>query len=169
MTVPLPVVLGHEFVSDVVKIGSEVTKVKVGDRVVAEHVIGCGTCFYCLQGKRNLCKTPTVIGLHRQGALAEYLAVPQELVYMLPEEFSYDKGVLVEPFSIAVYAVRNTQVRVGDTVAVVGQGPIGLLVYQVVKSAGATVFGFDSHKSRLQFAKNHKYIFQGRYYQRWVS
>lgn len=161
MIVPLPLVLGHEFVGDVVKIGSGVTKVKVGDRVVAEHVIGCGICLYCQQGKRNLCKTPMVIGLHKAGALAEYLAIPSELVYTLPNELSYDQGVLVEPLSIAVYAVRNTQVRVGDTVAVVGQGPIGLLVDQVAKYAGATIFGFDRHKNRLQFAQKQGYIFQG--------
>jgi L-gulonate 5-dehydrogenase len=161
MNVPLPLVLGHEFVGDVVKIGSDVTKVKVGDRAVAEHVIGCGTCLYCQQGKRNLCKTPIVIGLHRAGALAEYLTIPSELVYLLPDELSYDEGVLVEPLSIAAYAVRNTQVRVGDIVAVVGQGPIGLLVDQVAKKAGATVFGFDRHDNRLQFAQKHEYIFQG--------
>lgn len=161
MTVPLPVVLGHEFVGDVVKIGSEVKNVNVGDRVVAEHVIGCGTCPYCQQGKRNLCKTPIVIGLHRQGALAEYLAVPSDLVYILPQELSYDEGVLVEPLSIAVYTVRNTKVRVGDSVAVVGQGPIGLFTDKVAKAAGATVFGFDRHDSRLAFAKEYGYVYQG--------
>lgn len=161
MNVPLPLVLGHEFVGDVVRIGDGVTNVKVGDRAVAEHVIGCGTCLYCKQGKRNLCKSPTIIGLHIQGALAQYMKIPSELVYLLPSELSYDEGVLVEPLSIAVYAVRNTQVRVGDTVAVVGQGPIGLLVDQVAKSAGATVFGFDRHDQRLNFAKEHGYIFQG--------
>jgi len=161
MKVPMPLVMGHEFVGDVVKIGGMVTNVKVGDRAVAEHVIGCGTCFYCKQGKRNLCKTPTVIGLHTAGALAEYMKIPSELVYPLPTELTYDEGVLVEPLSIAVYAVRNTKLRVGDTVAVVGQGPIGLLVDQVAKTAGTTVFGFDRHESRLQFAKEHGYIFQG--------
>lgn len=161
MNVPLPLVLGHEFVGNVVKIGDEVINVKVGDRAVAEHVIGCGKCLYCQQGKRNLCKTPTVIGLHRTGALAEYLAISSELVYPLPNELSYDDGVLVEPLSIAVYAVQNTLIRVGDTVAVVGQGPIGLLVDQVAKKAGATVFGFDRHDQRLNFAKEHGYIFQG--------
>ena len=161
MSVPLPLILGHEFVGDVVKVGGGVTNVKVGDRAVAEHVIGCGKCFYCKQSKRNLCKNPTVIGLHTQGALAQYMKIPSELVYVLPNELSYDEGVLVEPLSIAVYAIRNTQVRVGDSVAVVGQGPIGLLVDQVAKIAGATVFGFDRHEQRLSFAKEHGYIFKG--------
>src|ERR1700733_2087243 len=100
MPVQTPLVLGHEFVGDVAKIGKNVTKVKVGDRAVAEHVIGCGKCLYCEEGKRNLCKNPTVLGLQRAGALAEYLVVPESLVYHLPEELSYDEGVLVEPLSI---------------------------------------------------------------------
>jgi len=161
MNVPLPLVMGHEFVGDVVKIGAAVKNIKIGDRAVAEHVIGCGACFYCKQGKRNLCKNPTVIGLHTAGALAEYMKIPSELVYSLPTDLTYDEGVLVEPLSIAVYAVRNTKLRVGDNVAVVGQGPIGLLVDQVAKTAGATVFGFDHHENRLQFAKERGYIYQG--------
>lgn len=161
MQVTTPLVLGHEFVGNVVQVGSQVTNVKVGDRAVAEHVIGCGKCRYCLQGKRNLCKTPTVIGLHRQGALAEYIAVPSDLVFKLPDELSFDEGVLVEPLSIAVYAVRKAGVTVGDEVAVVGQGPIGLLVDFVAKASGGMVFGFDRHDNRLSYAKEQKYIYQG--------
>jgi len=161
MPVQTPLVLGHEFVGDVAKIGKDVTKVKVGDRAVAEHVIGCGKCTYCNEGKRNLCKNPTVLGLHRQGALAEYLVVPENLIYRLPEELSYDDGVLVEPLSIAVYAVRKANVKVGDTVAVIGQGPIGLFVNQVAKTAGAEVYGFDKHENRIQFATDHQYIRKG--------
>jgi len=161
MPVQTPLVLGHEFVGDVAKVGKDVTKVKVGDRAVAEHVIGCGKCTYCDEGKRNLCKNPIVLGLHKQGALAEYLAVPEKLIYRLPEELSYDEGVLVEPISIAVYAVRKAEVRVGDAVAVIGQGPIGLFVDEVSKSAGATVYGFDKHDNRLQFATDHQFIHKG--------
>ena len=160
MKVPIPLIMGHEFVGDVAKIGRNVTNVKIGDRAVAEHVIGCGKCLYCQQGKRNLCKNPTVIGLHRPGALAEYLSAPADLVYTLPTELSYDEGVLTEPLSIAVYAVRHEHVKVGDTVAVVGQGPIGLMVDQVAKHAGTVVFGFDMHDDRLQFAQQHAYVFK---------
>lgn len=160
MVVPTPLVLGHEFVGDIVKVGEEVTSVMVGDRAVAEHVVGCGKCTYCLQGKRNLCKNPTVIGIHRPGALAEYVVLPGELVYKLPDELSYDEGVLVEPVSIAVYAVRKTYVDVGDRVAVVGQGPVGLLVDYVSKASGATVFGFDKHDNRLDYAKDQNYVFK---------
>lgn len=161
MNVPTPLVMGHEFVGDIVKVGAKVSHLKIGQRAVAEHVIGCGECIYCLQGKKNLCIKPTVIGLHRPGALAEYLSIPANLVYELPNELSYDEGVLVEPLSIAVYAVRKAGINVGDTVAVVGQGPIGLLVDYVAKNGGATVYGFDKHDNRLSYAKQNGYINEG--------
>lgn len=161
MNVQTPLVLGHEFVGDVVKVGSNVSNIKVGDRAVGEHVIGCGRCSYCFQGKRNLCKAPTIIGLNRQGALAEYISLPSDLVFRLPDELSYDEGVLIEPLSIAVYAVRKAGIEVGDTVAVVGQGPIGLLVDFVAKASGGSVFGFDKHDNRLAYAKNSGYIGRG--------
>ncbi len=159
MTVLTPLVMGHEFVGEVAGIGKDVTRVRLGDKATAEHVIGCGKCLYCREGKRNLCKKPTVIGLNRQGALAEYLAIPEELVYPLPQELSLDEGMLAEPLSIAVYAVRKANVLVGDSVAVIGQGPIGLFIDQVAKSAGARVIGFDKHDNRLEFAKKNRYIY----------
>lgn len=161
MQVATPLTLGHEFVGDVVKIGKKVTDIAVGDKAVAEHVIGCGQCLYCKEGKKNLCKNPTIIGLHRQGALAEYLAVPAELVYPLPKTLDYDAGVLVEPLSIAVYALSKTQVQRGTTVAVLGQGPIGLFLDMVATSIGAHVYGFDKHTNRLDFAKRQNYVMRG--------
>lgn len=161
MKVPTPLIMGHEFVGDVIKVGSNVTNVKVGDRAVAEHLIGCGKCWYCLRGEKNLCKTPTVLGLSRQGALAEYLSIPADLVFKLPDELSYDEGVLVEPLSIAVYAVRKSGMQVGDQVAVIGQGPIGLFVDLVAKASGGTVFGFDKHDNRIAYAVNSGYVRKG--------
>lgn len=161
MKVPAPLVLGHEFVGDIVRIGNKVTDIQVGDRAVAEHLIGCGKCLYCREGKRNLCKAPTIIGLNRQGALAEYISIPSELIFKLPTELSYDEGVLAEPLSIAVYAVRKSGVKVGDQIAVVGQGPIGLLVNFAAKASGGTVFGFDKHDNRLAYARSHDYVQKG--------
>jgi L-gulonate 5-dehydrogenase len=153
MQVPTPLVMGHEFVGDVVAVGTAVTQVKVGDRAVAEHVVGCGACWYCQKGRKNLCVKPVVIGLHRAGALAEYMAIPADLVFALPADLSYDEGVLVEPLSIAVYAVQKSGLKVGQSVAVVGQGPIGLFVDYVVKEAGGLVVGIDTIDARLQFAR----------------
>lgn len=158
MKVPTPLIMGHEFVGDIVKVGKKVSGLKVGMRAVAEHVIGCKECSYCQDGHKNICDNATVIGLHRPGALAEYLSLPAELVYELPDELSYDDGVLVEPISIAVYGVRRTHVDLGDAVAVVGQGPIGLFIDQVAKAAGALVFGIDVNDGRLEFAQKQKIV-----------
>ncbi len=155
MKVEYPLVMGHEFVGEIVKVGAGVQSLKVGDKATAEHVIGCGVCEFCNQGRKNLCINPSVIGLHRQGALAEYLAVPESLVYKLPSRMTYDQGVLVEPLSIAVYGVRKAQVLVGDCVAVIGQGPIGLLTDLVARAAGVRVYGFDILPHRLNFALKH--------------
>lgn len=156
--VPIPLVLGHEFVGDVVDVGSNVQHVKVGDRAVGEHVIGCGTCVYCHQGKYNLCPNAAVIGINRPGALVEFLALPKELVFALPPTLDYDAGVLVEPLSIAVYAVRKAAVDTGQTVAVLGQGPIGLFVDVVAKANGGVVYGFDIQDHRLVYAKEKGYV-----------
>lgn len=158
MKVPLPLIMGHEFVGDVAEVGLDVTNVKVGDRAVAEHVIGCGNCTFCNFGKCNLCIKPTVIGLHRPGALAEYVAIPARLVYRLPDELTYDDGVLVEPLSIAVYGIRRAGVGVGDNVVVVGQGTIGLFIDQVAKAAGASVCGIDVMQPRLDYASKKQLV-----------
>lgn len=158
MKIPLPLVMGHEFVGDVIRVGQNVTNVKVGDIATAEHVIGCGQCRYCVYGKKNLCLSPAVIGLHRPGALAEYMAIPADLVYPLPGSLTYDDGVLVEPLSIAVYGVRKAGIAIGDMVAIVGQGPIGLFLDQVAKAAGAQVYGFDVLPSRLDYALRHHIV-----------
>ncbi len=158
MDASLPLIMGHEFVGVVEQVGAGVQTVQIGQMVVAEHVIGCGHCEYCIGGRKNLCLTPTVLGLHRAGALAEYMVVPAELVYPLPKGLTYDQGVLVEPLSIALYGVRKAGAIIGRSVAVVGQGPIGLFVDQVAKAAGARVFGIDIMPSRLQFALEHGYV-----------
>lgn len=161
MKVPTPLIMGHEFVGDVAEIGSEVKNLMIGDRVVAEHVIGCGICIYCKQGLKNLCVNPIVIGLHKSGALAEYVAVPSDLVFKLPPELTYDDGVLVEPLSIAVYAIKRANISKPCTVAVVGQGPIGIFVNQVAKAMGCKVYGFDINDSRLSYAQKMNYIDAG--------
>ncbi len=158
MNVPTPLVMGHEFVGDIVKIGSNVKRIKVGDKAVAEHVVGCGQCNYCKQGMKNLCLTPTVIGVHKSGALAEYMVLPEDLVFSLPKELSYDDGVLIEPLSIAVYAVDKANVKADNTVAVLGQGPIGIFVDQVAKAYDAKVFGFDINNDRLGHALEAGYL-----------
>ncbi|OGG13492.1 hypothetical protein A2773_03220 [Candidatus Gottesmanbacteria bacterium RIFCSPHIGHO2_01_FULL_39_10] len=149
---PLPLVLGHEFVGDIIEIGKQVTRFKIGQKAVAEHVLGCGMCRSCKEGKINLCNNSVAIGINTDGALQEYLSLPQHLVFPLPPSLSYDDGVLVEPISIAVYAAKKATLKKGETVAVIGQGPIGLLIDTVVQAAKARVHGYDIENSRLDYA-----------------
>ncbi len=154
LNVSTPLIPGHEFAGVVVKVGARVSNFKVGDRIVAEHVIACGKCEFCKQGKPNLCVHSTVLGLHRPGALAEYVALPAELCYKLPSQVDFEEGALIEPLSIGVYALKQAGQLLDRRVAVVGQGPIGILLDQLLKLGGAEVIGFDILKHRLKFVKS---------------
>lgn len=134
-----PVIIGHEVAGEIVQVGEAVAKFKVGDRVTVEPQVGCGKCEYCLRGEVNYCadrKAPGVGGWY--GTMAEYFAAPEVTVFKLPDDMSYEQGVLVEPFAVGVHAVRKAGIQVGDKVAVLGAGPIGLLAMAAAKAAGAT-------------------------------
>lgn len=146
-------VIGHEFSGIVAAVGRHVTNVKKGDRVVAEHVVSCGKCYYCLRGQPNLCVKASVLGIDRAGALAEFMVVPAKLVYRFPASLSFDEAALIEPLTIALFAVSAAGFLLEKRVAVIGQGPIGVLLDQVLEAAGARVIGIDVMDARLGFAK----------------
>ncbi|MEP7103281.1 MAG: alcohol dehydrogenase catalytic domain-containing protein [Candidatus Dojkabacteria bacterium] len=160
MDLKTPLIPGHEFVGDVAEVGSDVQNFKIGDRIVAEHVIGCGVCAYCKEGRKNLCENPTIIGLNKQGAFAEYVALPADLVYKLPDSVDYDHGVLVEPLSVALYGVIKSGVGIGDKALVIGQGPIGIFLDQVLLSTGAEVYAADIVDNRLKFVKENNFVIE---------
>lgn len=151
-------IIGHEFSGTVAAMGTDVHHVHVGDPIVAEHVVNCGTCPYCKTGKSNLCPYAQIIGVQRPGALAQYIGLPASMVYKLPDTISFEEGALIEPLSIALYAVREAGFLLDKRVAVVGQGPIGLLVDQVLTAAGALVTGIDIRPDTLAFAKQKGWI-----------
>jgi 2-desacetyl-2-hydroxyethyl bacteriochlorophyllide A dehydrogenase len=157
MDLPTPVTMGHEFSGVVAEVGSQVKNFKIGDRAVGEHIINCGKCHYCVSGRPNLCSNAKIIGLQLPGALTEYLAIPANIVYKLPASLSFEEGVLIEPVSIAYYAVQKAGFLLDKKVAVVGQGPIGLLVDQILQQSGATVIGIDIADWRLKFARSKKW------------
>ncbi|GLI10498.1 (R,R)-butanediol dehydrogenase [Paenibacillus tyrfis] len=134
-----PIVMGHEFSGQVVEIGEGVASVKVGDRVVVEPVFACGTCPSCKQSKYNLCEKMGFLGLAGGGGgFSEYVAVDEHMVHKIPDSVSYEQGALVEPSAVALYAVRSSQLKVGDKAVVFGTGPIGLLVIEALKASGAS-------------------------------
>jgi len=154
-----PLVMGHEAAGVVAEVGSEVKSVQPGDRVTFDSTIYCGQCFFCRQGRVNLCDNRRVLGVscqeYRQhGAFAEYIAVPERIVYPLPDCIPLEHAAMVEALSIAVHAVRLTPVELGQTAVVVGSGMIGLLALQALRLAGCMrVFAVDIDEARLKLAK----------------
>ncbi|MED1740139.1 2,3-butanediol dehydrogenase [Bacillus swezeyi] len=149
-----PIVMGHEFSGQVVEVGKGVTTVQVGDRVTVEPIYACGECEACKQGKYNLCDKLGFFGLAGGGGgFSEYTAVPAEMLHKLPETVSFEQGALVEPSAVALHAVRNSKLKVGDKAAVFGTGPIGLLVIEALKASGASeIYAVELSETRRQKA-----------------
>jgi L-iditol 2-dehydrogenase len=154
-----PIVMGHEAAGVVAAAGKSVTKFKPGDRVTFDSTVYCGQCEFCLQGDINLCDNRQVIGVscgdfRRAGAFAEYVVVPQRICYHLPEELEFQEAAMLEAVSVALHAVRVSQMKGGETALVIGAGMIGLLTLQAAKAAGASqVLIADIDRSRLERAE----------------
>jgi L-iditol 2-dehydrogenase len=150
--------MGHEASGAIAEVGSAVTAWVPGDRVTFDSTIYCGRCWYCVRGEINLCENRRVLGVacdeyRRQGAFAEYVVVPQHVLYRLPDRVSFSQGAIVEPLSIALHAVRRTRICLNDTAVVVGAGMIGLLVIQALRVAGCgRIVAVDLERTRLERA-----------------
>jgi (R,R)-butanediol dehydrogenase/meso-butanediol dehydrogenase/diacetyl reductase len=144
-----PLTVGHEFAGRVVEVGEGVTDFKVGERVTGEGYWVCGECYYCKRSMYNLCLNLGFTGLSVDGCMAEYLIAPNYSFYKLPDSVSDEAGTLVEPLAVAIHAVRQGNVRIGDTVGIVGDGTIGLCTLLAAKAAGASeVYVVAKHKGR---------------------
>ena len=150
---PYPIVPGHEFSGSVVALGPEVhTGLRVGDRVAVDPSLFCGYCGPCRAGRGNLCANWGATGDTVDGAFAEYVAVPASNCYRMPEGMSWQQGAMVEPLSCAVHGVRRLGVEPGESMLVVGAGPMGILLMQLLVRAGAEVTVVDRNPSRLPLA-----------------
>ena len=149
-----PIALGHEFCGEVVAVGKGVTSIAEGARVAVDACIYCGTCWYCRQGYYVLCDQVAFTGLAAHGGMAEYTVVPAYAAYPLPNTISDEIGALVEPISVAVHAMRKAELQQGDTVAVLGAGPIGLVTTMVARVSGAArVFVIEKARARMEQAR----------------
>jgi threonine dehydrogenase-like Zn-dependent dehydrogenase len=136
-----PIIMGHEAAGVITSIGSGVTGWAAGDRVTFDSTIYCGHCEFCRRGLINLCDHRRVLGVscedYRQnGAFADFVAVPQHILYRLPDDLAFEHAALVEPFAIALHAIRRAPPTLNGTVAVVGAGMIGLALVQALSQAG---------------------------------
>ncbi len=149
-----PTIMGHESAGEIVKLTGDARGLQVGDRVAVEPGYSCGKCEFCRSGRYNLC--PDVVFLAAppvHGAFCEYLAWPADFLFKLPDNMSMDEGAMLEPLSVGMHAARRSRVRAGDSVAVLGAGPIGLAALQAARAHGATtIIASDLVPMRLELA-----------------
>jgi L-iditol 2-dehydrogenase len=153
-----PIIMGHEAAGVVARTGANVSRFRAGDRVTFDSTIFCGQCDACRSGNVNLCTARRVMGVscgeYRQpGAFADYVVVPQQIIYSLPDRLPFEHAVLAEPVAVALHAVSRLRISPGDRAVVVGAGMIGLLVIQALRLAGCgEVIAVDLEDSRLRLA-----------------
>ncbi|MHB8596096.1 MAG: L-threonine 3-dehydrogenase [Ktedonobacteraceae bacterium] len=159
MTVPR--IFGHEFAGEVVEVGSEVTTLAPGDFVAAETHITCGHCYQCRTGQANVCRNVQILGIDRDGAFAEYIAIPESVAWKTGKEIDHSVASIQEPFGNAVHATYAEEIT-NKTVAVFGCGPIGLWAVGLCRiSATSDIFAIEPNHKRLAIATtmgaNHVY------------
>lgn len=155
-----PIVMGHEAAGVVAATGPGVSAFRIGDRVTFDSTVYCGECPYCLRGEMNLCDRRQVVGVscgeyRRNGAFAEYVTVPQQIAHRLPAAMSFAEAAMLEPVSVALHAVKVSEIRGGETALVIGAGMIGLLTLQAARAAGCSrVLIADVDATRLRLAES---------------
>ncbi|MCO5269498.1 MAG: zinc-binding dehydrogenase [Brumimicrobium sp.] len=152
-----PITLGHEISGIIEKVGSQVTNVKIGDRVCVHYVVTCGNCVYCTSGQEQFCPSGQMIGCKRDGGFAEYIAVPARNAVPLPAEISFEEGAIMMCSSAtSFHALIKGRIQVGDNVAVFGVGGLGQSAVQLAKIFGANqVFAVDINPAKLDFAQKY--------------
>lgn len=152
-TIPYPMVIGHEFMGEIVELGRSVTHLKVGDRVSGEGHIVCGVCPPCRRGQKHLCMNTLGVGVHRHGCFAEYFNIPAENVFQLPSSVPDDLAAIFDPFGNATHTALSFEIT-GEDVLITGAGPIGIMAAAIARKAGARrVVITDLNEYRLDLAK----------------
>ncbi len=156
-TMHYPLIMGHEFAGQIEAVGSNVTDLRPGDRVAVDPAISCGICEMCLEGHAHVCPNGRFVGTPTvPGALQELLVHPARLAFKLPDNVNYVQAAVLEPLGVALHAIDLGKLRVADTVAVLGCGPIGLMIIALARLSGAQdVFATDILDYRLRMAEKY--------------
>lgn len=148
-----PRILGHELATQIVEIDENDQGLKAGDNVIVMPYVSCQKCIACRNGKTNCCTNISVLGIHGDGGMQELISVPENI--LLPAgNLSDDEMAIVEPLAIGAHAIRRANLQAGETVVVIGCGPIGIGMMKLAQLAGAKVIAMDMNESRLKYAKN---------------
>src|SRR5271169_6921282 len=152
-TIPVPMQVGHEYVGEIVEVGQEVRGFKVGDRVSGEGHITCGYCRNCRAGRRHLCRNTVGVGVNRPGAFAEYLSIPADNAFKLPDSIRDDIASILDPFGNATHTALAFNM-VGEDVLITGAGPIGIMAVAIARFVGSRhIVITDVNPYRLELAR----------------
>ncbi|MEY2503070.1 MAG: hypothetical protein QOI07_3404 [Verrucomicrobiota bacterium] len=152
----LPITLGHEIAGVIDAVGEGVKKFQTGDRVCVHYLVTCGKCEFCAAGTEQFCPVAEMIGKHRDGGYAEFIAVPERSVFRLPAEIPFEQGaILMCSSTTSLHALNKARLRAGETVAVFGVGGLGISAVQLAKNLGAArVFAVDINPAKLSLAQS---------------
>lgn len=149
-----PRVIGHEMVGVVEEIGSNVKKLKVGDRIIVNQVVSCGECYPCRHNRGNVCDHLEVRGVHRDGGYREYMAVPEEDCYILPDNLSDADAVMIEPTTIAIQSLSRAEIEDDDVIFIIGCGALGSSILRIARLTNAKIIVGDIVDEKLNDALN---------------
>ena len=147
-----PNIIGHEGLGYIDKIGADVTGRTLGERVVLEPNIPCRKCTYCMSGRGNICVNKRVVGVNEVGCFAEYICLPSEFCWQVPDSVSDEDAVTIEPMAVSVHALLASKAKPGDTIAIIGLGAIGLLLTHLALSFGYKVFVTEINVLKVKLA-----------------
>lgn len=137
MPTKFPYSPGHEFSGVIHSVGESIKNLEVGDRVVVDPNYNCESCYYCRIGYPNLCENLKTTKVKSNGGFAEYVSVPEKIVYKIPDDVSFEEATLIEPLSCSIHVIEESGIKFGDIVLIIGGGAMGLILLQLVKQKGA--------------------------------
>jgi 2-desacetyl-2-hydroxyethyl bacteriochlorophyllide A dehydrogenase len=161
-----PVITGHEYVGTIVEMGEDVKEFNIGDHIAVDPNIYCGECSYCKNGKINFCSNLKALGVSVNGGFADYSLVPSSQAYLIPKDFSFSYAAFAEPLSCCIRGIDQAAVKLGESVAIIGAGAIGLLMLQLAKISGAgktIIIEPIAEKRAIAASLGAEYVFDSNY------